>query len=166
MFRMMRMLAWLSLGAAAAAPAQTTAADSLAERLAAVARIRAHSAAGWMELEHPRLVADSLQFERGQMVDHSGRRVAVPGPLALGTIDRIAVREGTHAGRGALIGGAIAAGFGLAAGIAMSQDEFFQAGPGEVAAMTVVFGAGGAGLGALIGALVPRWRPVYRRGGG
>ena len=66
---------------------------------------------------------------------------------------------------GALIGGLVGAGLGLALGIAMSQDEFFQATPGDVASVTLVLGAGGAGLGALIGALVPRWRPVYREGG-
>jgi len=166
MFRMMRVLVWLSLTTLPVAAAQQSTTDSLAARLDAVARIRAHSAAGWAELEHPRLVGDSLDFDRGQMIDrHSGRRVTVAGPLALGTIDRIDARAGAHAGRGALIGGLIGAGLGLAAGIAMSQDEFFQASGGEVAAVTLVFGAGGAGLGALLGALVPRWQPVYRANG-
>lgn len=166
MSRMMRLLVWLSLSAVSVAAAQHSARDSLAARLDAVARIRTHSAAGWAELEHPRLIGDTLDFERGEMLDRrSGRRVAVPGPLALATIDRIDVRAGTHAGRGALIGGLIGAGLGLAAGIALSQDEFFQASPGDVAAVTLVFGAGGAGLGALLGALVPRWQPVYRQGG-
>ena len=166
MFRLIPLLAWLSLGAAAAATAQTAGADSLAARLAAVARIRTHSAAGWAELEHPRLVGDSLSFDRGQLIDgRGGRRSAVASPLPLAGIDRIDARAGTHAGRGALVGGLIGGGLGLALGIAMSQDDFFQASPGEVAAVTLVFGAGGAGLGALIGALVPRWRPVYRRGG-
>lgn len=162
MARMMPVLVWLSLGVAAAATAQTSTGDSLAARLDAVARIRTHSAAGWAELEHPRLVGDSLGFDRGQMIERrSGRRVAVAGPLDLNTIDRIDALRGTQAGRGALIGGLIGAGLGLALGIAMSQDEFFQAGTGEVAAATLVFGAGGAGLGALIGVLVPRWERVY-----
>jgi hypothetical protein len=108
-------------------------------------------------------VGDSLQFARGQMLDRGGRRVAVASPLDLSTIDRIDARAGTHAGRGALIGGLVGAGLGLALGIAMTQDEFFQASSGDVAAVTVVLGAGGAGLGALIGAVVTRWRPVYRR---
>lgn len=165
MFRVMPALVWLSLGTVTAATAQTAAGDSLAARIRAVTRIRTHSAAGWADLELPRLVGDSLTFARGQMLDRGGRRVAVAGPLPLAAIDRIDARTGTHSAQGAVVGGVIGAGLGLAVGIAMSQDEFFQITSGDVLVVTMVFGAGGAGLGALIGALVPRWRPVYRQGG-
>jgi hypothetical protein len=60
-----------------------------------VARIRVHSADGWAELQHPRLVGDSLAFERGVRIDRrNGRRSEVEGPLALTTFDRIDVRQG------------------------------------------------------------------------
>lgn len=166
MIRMMFAFWSLCLLGVTAAPGQALATDSLAARLDAVARIRVHSADGWAELRHPQMVGDSIAFERGVRIDRrSGRRSDVEGPLALTTFDRIEVREGNHAGRGALIGGLIGVGVGLAAGIAMSQDEFFQATTGQVLQITLVSGMTWATVGALIGTAVPRWRSVYRRDG-
>jgi hypothetical protein len=56
-------------------------------------------------------------------------------------------------GRGALIGALAGGGTGLLLGIAASteSDSWVQIGGGEVAAVTVIFGLGGAGIGALIG---------------
>ncbi len=70
----------------------------------------------------------------------------------------------SNTGRGAMIGGLIGAGFGLFVGVAASTDDtgFFEVGVGEIAALTGIFGAGGAGVGALIGSLSTRdrWVPV------
>jgi hypothetical protein len=70
----------------------------------------------------------------------------------------------SNTGRGAMIGGLIGAGFGLFLGIAASTDNsgWWEVGAGEVAAVTAIVGAGGAGVGALVGSLSKRdrWEPV------
>ncbi len=97
---------------------------------------------GWVVSSSPNLV----------MLRTDGSRIEVPAP----GVDSLWVRGGSHAGRGALIGGAVAvAGIGLLAA-ALSGAEGFSAAavPGAV----VVGGAGGALVGALIGAAFPRWQ--------
>ena len=63
-----------------------------------------------------------------------------------------------------MIGGLIGAGIGLFFGIAASTDNsgWLDVGVGEIAAITAIVGAGGAGVGALIGSLSKRdrWEPV------
>jgi hypothetical protein len=70
----------------------------------------------------------------------------------------------SNTGRGALIGGLIGAGFGLFLGIAASTDNsgWWEVGAEDVAAVTAIVGAGGAGVGAIIGSLSKRdrWEPV------
>jgi hypothetical protein len=70
----------------------------------------------------------------------------------------------SNAGRGAMIGGLIGAGLGLFVGVAASTDDtgFFEVGAEDVAAVTAILGAGGAGVGALVGSLSSRdrWEPV------
>jgi hypothetical protein len=66
-------------------------------------------------------------------------------------------------GRATLIGGLIGAGFGLFLGIAASTDgNYLDIGLDEIAAVTGVVAAGGAGIGAIIGSLSTRdrWEPV------
>jgi hypothetical protein len=63
-----------------------------------------------------------------------------------------------------MIGGLIGAGFGLFLGIAASTDNsgWWEVGVEDVAAATALVGAGGAGVGALVGSLSrrDRWEPV------
>jgi hypothetical protein len=63
-----------------------------------------------------------------------------------------------------MIGGLVGAGFGLFLGIAASTDDsgWWEVGPEEVAAVTAIVGASGAGVGAIIGSLSKRdrWEPV------
>jgi hypothetical protein len=63
-----------------------------------------------------------------------------------------------------MIGGLIGAGFGLFLGIAASTDNsgWWEVGVDDVAVVTAILGAGGAGAGALIGSLSKRdrWEPV------
>jgi len=92
--------------------------------------------------------------------------VQPPGPPAaipLSDLARIEVsRKKGHAGTGALIGGGIGAALGLAAGIAVANDEFFEADGGDVVAATLFMGASGAALGALIGLMIrtEEWKEV------
>ncbi len=83
--------------------------------------------------------------------------------IAYGDLERVWVR-GHHAGRGALIGGAL----GLAAGAAfgyMIGEAFCYEGPGCTPEAMLYFGgiggAGGAAVGALIGLLVPDWKSRF-----
>ena len=91
--------------------------------------------------------------------------------FATGAIARLEVSRGrrSNAGKGALLGAAIGAGAGLALGVAASAEECSgfgctEVGPGEVVAVMALFGATGAGLGALIGAAShsERWEQVPR----
>ncbi len=63
-----------------------------------------------------------------------------------------------------MIGGLIGAGFGLFLGIAASTDDsgWWEVGVDDIAAAAGILGAGGAGVGALIGSLSKRdrWEPV------
>jgi hypothetical protein len=70
----------------------------------------------------------------------------------------------SNTGRGAMIGGIIAGGFGLLLGIGASTDDsgWWEVGVDDIAVVTAIFGAGGAGVGALVGSLSTRdrWEPV------
>ena len=92
--------------------------------------------------------------------------VQPPGPPAVIPLSDLARMEVSrtkgHAGTGALIGGGISAALGLALGIAAANDDFFDADAGDVVAATLVMGASGAALGALIGLMVrtEEWEEV------
>lgn len=79
-------------------------------------------------------------------------------------IAQVAVSAGrvSNAGKGAAIGAAVGAGLGLVAGIscASQTNSFVHCDGGQVAAATLMAGAGGALWGALIGALSTheRWQ--------
>ena len=107
---------------------------------------------GWVVSSSPNLV--TLRTD--------GSRIDVPAP----GVDSLWVRGGSHAGTGALIGGAVG-GIGLgvfAGGLAASGGFTGHCAPGgcdvggSVVAGLFVGGAAGALLGALIGAPVPKWQ--------
>jgi len=88
------------------------------------------------------------------------------------SVDSLWVKGGTHAGRGALIGGAVA-GIGLGALFAAVAADANSRGSGDpcpcdpgglFAVGLVIGGAGGALVGALIGAAVPQWQWEERPG--
>jgi hypothetical protein len=88
--------------------------------------------------------------------------IAVP-VASVARLERSTGRR-SNTGRGAMIGGLIGAGFGLFVGVGASTDNsgFLDVGVEEIAALTGIFGAAGAGVGALIGSLSTRdrWEPV------
>ena len=104
------------------------------------------------------LDGDSLRYTR------SGTARVTALPLAsVVRLERSAGKR-SAAGRGALIGGLLGGGFGLFLGIAASTDNsgWWEVGPEDIAAVTAVVGATGAGIGALIGAASKRdrWETV------
>lgn len=92
------------------------------------------------------------------MLRTDGSRIEVPIP----GVDSLWVRDGTHAGTGALIGAAIG-GIALGAFASWAVHDLCE-GAGnceETGAFFLGFaigGTGGAGIGALIGLAFPRWR--------
>ncbi len=113
---------------------------------------------GWIRVRVP----DPLR------VDPSGAPTSKTVSVPLGPRSRLEVSRGqrSRAGKGALIGGLVGGGAGLLLGVAAASENsgssFFEVGPGEVAAVTGMLGALGAGVGALIGAgsRMDRWEPI------
>ncbi len=106
--------------------------------------------------------ADSLRF-----TTDTGGVVAVP----VASVSRLERSRGrrSNAGRGALTFGLIGGAAGLVLGIAAAADNTgwgIDFGPEAVVGATVLMGATGAGLGALIGAASKgeRWEPVTAPG--
>jgi hypothetical protein len=104
------------------------------------------------------LDGDSLRYSRWDTTS------VIALPLAsVARLERSTGRR-SNTGRGAMIGGLIGAGFGLFLGIAASTDDsgWWEVGVDDVAVVTAILGAGGAGAGALIGSLSKRdrWEPV------
>jgi len=103
----------------------------------------------------------SLDQDSVRFLDSSGVN-AVP----VTSVGRLELSRGrrSNAGKGAIIGGVTAGALGLILGLAASteDDAFVEIGTGEIAAVTVILGAGGAGIGALIGATSKseHWEPV------
>jgi len=95
-------------------------------------------------------------------------------PIGQANIAALDISRGRHsnAGKGAVIGGSILGGLGLVLGVAAmaegcNPNEFcIEYTAGDVAAITVITGALGAGTGALIGALShsDRWERVLPAG--
>jgi hypothetical protein len=158
-------------GILARAPAATPSATSIARVGARVGdrNVRVWAGTEYYEISHARFDSTGVVFAEGDRLDLShyvatdedGPALLGP-PVAWDRIDRIAAAH-THAGAGALIG-ALAAGGLLAAAIAGAEET----GPGVIGAVVLV-PLLGAGTGALVGGMVPRWvtvweRPVQERG--
>jgi hypothetical protein len=110
------------------------------------------------------LHADGRQEEFARAwLDPDGilRRAADSTGVPLGALASIKVRQ-SSAVRGARIGAIVGGLSFLAIGISMAQDDFFDAGTGDVAVITLVGLGGGALTGALLGAPFNHWETVYR----
>jgi hypothetical protein len=148
----------LSLGLPA--PMTGQAVDSLAPGARVRVRLSGHGA-GWLQGRFVLLSADSAAIALSETPD-SVR-------FATESAERVELSEGrhSHAGKGALLGLGLGAGTGLILGIAASAEEcgewcVIEVGAGEIAGVTVLLGAVGAGIGALIGSFShgERWRQV------
>jgi hypothetical protein len=112
-------------------------------------------------LERPQLVGDTLTFAAAQDAPSS-----LPNPLTLSAVQRVDVR-GSAAGTGAAIGAGIGLTAGLAVGLGIAEslcDDGFSRCTnrgGGVGLIAVGGMAGGALIGALIGAANTKWTTIY-----
>lgn len=79
----------------------------------------------------------------------SGETTAIPAAAASEL--QISRGRGSHAGKGAVIGGSILGAAGLGLGIGLAADGYFAAEPSEVVALTLLSASAGAAIGALLG---------------
>ena len=108
------------------------------------------------------LIIDARIWERGRMQWRDQPQAKIP----VASVDRIDISRGkkSNVGKGAITGGLIGAGIGLVIGIGAAAEDggFFDFGPEVVPAAVLAVGAYGAGIGALIGLIMPgeRWEEV------
>ena len=144
---------------------QSPANVSLDQRINEQALIRVRGAWGTADLDQPRLIGDTLIYAAAQS-QTSSAPPTLPRPLTLHAVDRIQVR-GSAAGTGALVGAGIGLAGGLAGAIALAASLCNDGGcsneTGGMVTIAVVSTAGGALLGAIIGAPIKKWKTVYRR---
>ncbi len=117
-------------------------------------------------LYSPEADSTSLRFKGGEFVNHAGNGVQLSQPLPVAQVAEIQVANGTHAGKGAMIGAVIGAALALLSiAVASSGDDsYYSPTTGEAVGGVVVFTLIGGGIGALIGSTSTRWKPVYRGG--
>ena len=166
----------LSLGLPASMAGQAADSPEIGARVRV--RLPGHGA-GWLQGHLAMLSADSAAIALTETPD-SVR-------FATASAERVEVSQGrhSHAGKGAVVGLGVGAATGLILGLAASAEPcedlcMYEVGPGEIAGATVMLGAVGAGIGALIGSFShgerwkrvdlhpsgpPRLTPVARAGG-
>jgi hypothetical protein len=135
--------------------------SGIVDQINASTRVRVRLREGRQgNLYAPRADSMSLTYDRGEFLDRGGRLVKLPPPLSIRQLAEIKVAQGSHAGSGARIGAGVGAGLAILA-IVVCQGTLCQPSSGEAAAAVVVWTVAGAGVGALIGSLSPRWHTVY-----
>lgn len=153
---------WTSNGKTGSPPYEAELKE-LARRIQERDRIRIESRWGRYELRTPILTGAGLEYARADLVTDPLTPVdGLGNPIPLAEVDRIQIRK-SNTKKGAIIGGLVGAGLGLAMGVALASDDFFDVGGGEVALVTILQGAGGALSGAFFGGLTKSWKTVYRR---
>lgn len=146
--------------------AQADTNPDFSSRINGQALIRVSGRWGTRNLVAPHLSGRTLAFEATDPPDSAA---APHAPLMLDSVDRIQVR-GNAAGTGALIGAGIGLAGGLAMGIGLTSSlcndglGCSNAG-GGTAFIALASTAGGALLGALIGAASKRWETIYSSDG-
>lgn len=111
-------------------------------------------------LHRPRADSMIVSFDHGTFLNRGGSVVELSPPVSSGQIAQIDVANGSHAGGGARIGAGIGAGLALVA-VVGCQDSICEPTTSEAVSLVVGWSFVGAGIGAFIGSLSPRWRTIY-----
>ncbi|KPK81989.1 MAG: hypothetical protein AMS25_04180 [Gemmatimonas sp. SM23_52] len=157
---------------------QRAAHQRLEARINSQKRIRVLTAWGPAELYQPVLDGEALTYWDGRLVGPiwpgapKAERVlpeGFPQALQLSEVSQIQVR-GTAMGTGFLTGAVVLGTIGLVAGMITTRpcdpnEWFCEADAGDVVTMTLFSAAVGGGVGALVGAMMTRWKTVYRAPG-
>jgi hypothetical protein len=120
-----------------------------------------------VELRSPRLTGLSITYDHVEMaVPPRDTAQPFPRPLPLTQVSQLQVR-GSAAKSGAIIGGSVLGGLGLAAGLASTKEcSAFELVCGSDAGDVVVVTLGSAAVGALLGAVIgspfKTWKTIYR----
>ena len=129
---------------------------------ATASRLRITGAAGRLDLPYARIASSGVQYQRFSLsdsLDPSGMATVVLPWLDIQRIER----RGNSASRGAIIGGST---FLVLTVLTLLSEDCTAAGEmvcGVAAGAAVVAIPVGAGLGALIGLAIPRWKTVYHQ---
>jgi len=139
-------------------------APDVVQRIGAASKIRVTLLGGVQRTMHrPAVDSGGLEYP-GSLVIHGGPLHADPDPdpmVPMTQVTRIQVPSGSHAGRGATIGGAVGLGLSILAIAITSSDPWLTPTAGEAVGAMVSWTAIGAGVGAVIGCTSPRWTTVY-----
>ncbi len=132
------------------------------QRVSAASMIRVQLVAGgWGSLNAPAVDSAGLSYTGSRFLNRGGGYLELAPPLPIAQVARIQVPHGSHAGRGARIGGAVGLGLSLLAIAVTAGDDWVSPTTGQAVGAVVSWTAIGAGVGALIGSTSRRWTTVY-----
>jgi hypothetical protein len=140
-------------------------ASEVSQQVSAASKIRVRLVrGGWGTLDGPAIDSVTLSYTGSRFLNRRGGNVQLAAPLPMAQVAQIQVPRGSHAGRGAQIGGTAGLGLSLLMVAAMASDPWLSPTTGEAVGFAVGGTVMGVGLGALIGSTSRRWTTVYRAG--
>jgi hypothetical protein len=115
---------------------------------------------------NPTADSSSVAFARSEFMNNGGVYENLASPFEVTHVTEIQVARGTHAGKGAAIGGGIGAVIGLLTVAVASGESLGSPTTGETVGAIALCTGVGAGVGALLGLTSTRWKTVYAGEGG
>jgi hypothetical protein len=138
-------------------------ASGVSHQISAASKVRVQLVGGqWGTLHQPGLDTAGLSYTGSRFLNRGGGYVQLATPLPLAQVTQIQVPNGSLAGRGARIGGALGLGLSLLAIAATSGDSWVSPTTGQAVGAAIAWTATGAGVGAIIGSASRRWTTVYK----
>jgi hypothetical protein len=137
-------------------------ASEVIQQVSSALRVRVRLVGGgWATLDATAVDSVSLSYTGSRFLDRGGGDLRLAAPLPMAQVAQIQVPHGSHAGRGAQIGGAVGLGLSLLAVAITAGDDWVSPTTGQAVGAVVSWTAIGAGVGALIGGTSRRWTTVY-----
>jgi hypothetical protein len=124
-------------------------------------RVQLIGGGGWRTLHAPAVDSASLSSSHSGFLPGTVPSGELEAPLPVTQVSQIQVLQGSHARTGARIGGAVGLGLSVLAVAITAGDGWVSPSTGQAVRAVVGWTALGAGLGAAIGSLSPRWTTVY-----